>query len=236
MYDDRRSTRRGGRADRPRLAGDPGTCRPSPRGLRRPSVDAREQQRRAPDSVLDDEALAGLPRPAGSAKMSRLAAPTYRRTVCARASTTPSWSMLNVPSSAVGWAGDDLRRHALTLREEARFAPGEFFVEPDAVRPRAFTFAERGGGREVDADSSRQRTTPSRAAPAVSAKGLRCATGGRFGPRAAQSHRASDRGGRGRGASGADGARSAGRGHRPAAGADRADADRAGASDARRDQ
>ena len=111
-----------------------------------------DQQRRDPGGLLDDDALEGLAT-TGWLRQDVQARGAYLSTNGLRTRLEhPELVMLNVPSAAVGWAAMVFGGMAFYLdREEARFAPGELFVELMASGPGAFTFAALGaeGARSI---------------------------------------------------------------------------------------
>ena len=104
-----------------------------------------EQLRRGGGGVLDEDALAGLAT-SGWLRQDVHARGAYISTNGLRHRLDhPELVMLNVPSSAIGWAAQVFGSMAFYLdREDARFAPGEFFVELMSSGPGAFTFASLG--------------------------------------------------------------------------------------------
>jgi hypothetical protein len=104
-----------------------------------------DQLRRGPDGVLDDDSLKGLAT-SGWLRQDVQARGAYLSTTGLRDRLEhPELVMLNVPSSAVGWAAQVFGSMAFYLaHEEARFAAGEFFVELMPSGPGAFTFAPLG--------------------------------------------------------------------------------------------
>ena len=104
-----------------------------------------EQQSRGPSGILDGDALAGLAT-SGWLRQDVQARGAYLSTNGLRHRLDhPELVMLNVPSSAIGWAAQIFGGMAFYLdREQARFNPGEFFVELMPSGPGAFTFATLG--------------------------------------------------------------------------------------------
>ena len=104
-----------------------------------------EQQSREPRGVLPDEALEGLAT-SGWLRQDVQARGAFLSTNGLRSRLDhPELVMLNVPSSAVGWAAMVFGGMAFYLdREQAEFRPGESFVELMPSGPAAFTFAELG--------------------------------------------------------------------------------------------
>ena len=104
-----------------------------------------EQLRRGPDGVLDDDVLAGLAT-TGWMRQDLQARGAYLSTSGLRRRLEhPELVMLNVPSAAIGWAAQCFGSMAFYLeRDDARFAPGEFFVELMPSGPGAFTFSRLG--------------------------------------------------------------------------------------------
>ena len=104
-----------------------------------------EQQRRGPGGRLDDDALEGLASN-GWLRQDTQARGAFMSTNGLRHRLEhPELVMLNVPSSAIGWAAQVFGGMAFYLdREKASFAPGEFFVELTPSGPGAFTFSALG--------------------------------------------------------------------------------------------
>ncbi len=104
-----------------------------------------EQQSRDPAGILPDEALEGLAT-TGWLRQDVQSRGAYLSTNGLRARLDhPELVMLNVPSSAIGWAAQIFGGMAFYLdREDARFEPGEFFVELMPSGPGAFAFAALG--------------------------------------------------------------------------------------------
>ena len=104
-----------------------------------------EQQRRARGGALEDEAITGLAE-SGWLRQDVQTRGAYLSTSGFRSRLDqPELVMLNVPSAAIGWAAAIFEGMACYLdRDDARFAPGEIYIELGPAGVGAFTFSTLG--------------------------------------------------------------------------------------------